>query len=117
VTDFVRLTTANPARLFGLQGRKGAIIPGADADIVLWDPSEERRIHNGNLHHAIDYTPWEGLPVKGWPTVTIRRGEVAVRDGQVLVAEGTGRFLARGPYPYIAPTGSVPDGFDASAHA
>jgi dihydropyrimidinase len=117
VTDFVRLTAANPARLFGLQGRKGAIVPGADADLVLWDPSEERRIHNRTLHHAIDYTPWEGLPVKGWPRVTIRRGEVAVRDGEVLVAEGTGQFLARGPYSYIAPTGAVPDGFDGSAHA
>lgn len=114
VTDFVRVTAANPARLFGLQGRKGAIVPGADADLVVWDPSAERRVSNGDLHHAIDYTPWEGLEVKGWPVVTIRRGAVAVREGEVLAPVGSGRFLARGPYAYIAPSGTVPDGFDGT---
>ncbi|MGY2051532.1 dihydropyrimidinase [Methylobacterium sp. JK268] len=112
---FVRLTSANAARLFGLEDRKGTLAPGADADLVLWNPSAERRIANAALHHAIDYTPWEGLAVTGWPEIVIRRGEVAMRDGAVLAAPGTGRFLARGPYPLVRPTGRVPDGFDAAA--
>lgn len=113
---FVRLTSFNAARLFGLAGRKGTLAPGADADLVLWDPDAERTIANADLHHAIDYTPWEGLAVKGWPRATIRRGEVAVRDGTVLARPGSGRFLARGPYGLARPSGRVPDGFDAAAH-
>lgn len=112
---FVRLSSANAARLFGLSGRKGSLAPGADADIVLWDPDAERVIRNADLHHAIDYTPWEGFAVKGWPTVTLSRGEIAARDGDVLAQPGRGRFLARPPYPAAIPTGRVPDGFDAAA--
>lgn len=111
---FVRLSSANAAALFGLAGRKGSLAPGADADLVLWDPDAERVIRNAALHHAIDYTPWEGMAVKGWPSVTIRRGEVAVRDGEVLAQPGSGRFLARGPYALARPRGVVPDGFDAA---
>ncbi|MFT8246197.1 dihydropyrimidinase [Roseomonas sp. BN140053] len=112
---FVRLSSANAARLFGLGGVKGSLMPGADADLVLWDPDAERTIRNADLHHAIDYTPWEGFAVKGWPAVTIRRGEVAARDGQVLAPPGSGRFLARGAAASALPTGRVPDGFDAAA--
>jgi dihydropyrimidinase len=112
---FVRLTSANAAKLFGLAGRKGSLAPGADADLVLWDPDAERSIRQADLHHAIDYTPWEGMAVKGWPMVTLRRGEVAMRDGQVLAAPGSGRFLARGPYALARPRGVVPDGFDAAS--
>ncbi|WBV41559.1 dihydropyrimidinase [Pseudoroseomonas cervicalis] len=111
---FVRLSSANAAALFGLAGRKGSLAPGADADLVLWDPDAERVIHNSALHHAIDYTPWEGMAVKGWPSVTLRRGEVAVRDGEVLAQPGSGRFLPRGPYALARPRGVVPDGFDAA---
>lgn len=112
---FVRLSAFNAANLFGLGGRKGTLAPGADADLVLWDPDAERTIANGALHHAIDYTPWEGFAVKGWPVVTIRRGAVAVRDGEVLAEPGSGRFLARGPSEAARPRGVVPDGFDAVA--
>jgi dihydropyrimidinase len=112
---FVRLSSANAAKLFGLEGRKGSLAPGADADLVLWNPDAERTIRQADLHHAIDYTPWEGFAVKGWPQVTIRRGEVAVRDGEVLAQPGSGRFLARGPYALARPRGVVPDGFDAAS--
>ena len=113
--DFVRLTSANAARLFGLEGCKGSLMPGADADLVLWNPEKEQVIRNAALHHAVDYTPWEGFAVKGWPEITIRRGEVAARDGQVLAAPGSGRFMARAPYALAKPTGRVPDGFDAAS--
>ncbi|WP_419898738.1 dihydropyrimidinase [Roseomonas sp. USHLN139] len=112
---FVRLSSANAAQLFGLGGRKGSLAPGADADLVLWNPDAERTIRQAELHHAIDYTPWEGFSVKAWPQVTIRRGEVAVRDGEVLAPPGSGRFLARGPYALARPRGVVPDGFDAAS--
>jgi len=112
---FVQLTATNPAKLFGLYPAKGTIAPGADADLVLWDPTRQTTITNARLQHVIDYTPYEGRPVTGWPAITIRRGEIVMRDGVVDAAPGSGRFLRREPYPLIAPTGRVPDGFDASA--
>jgi dihydropyrimidinase len=112
---FVQLTAANPARLFGLYPRKGTIAPGADADLVLWDPAKRVTISNDMLQQAIDYTPYEGLEVTGWPVMTIRRGDVVMRDGRVQAEPGSGQFLARAPYDMIRPTGRVPNGFDASA--
>ncbi len=96
---FVRLTSTNAARLFGLAGRKGTLAPGADADLVLWNPDAERVLTNSDLHHAIDYTPWEGMRLKGLPTMTIRRGEIAVREGQVLAAPGSAGSSPAGPTP------------------
>lgn len=114
--QFVRLTAGNPARLFGLAPRKGTIAPGADADLVLWDPRKEVTITNDALQHAIDYTPYEGMQVTGWPVATILRGTLAMRDGKVLAQPGSGQFLPRAPYDLIRPTGRLPFGFDASAH-
>ena len=113
-SDFVRLTATEPARLFGL-ARKGRIAPGADADLVLWDPARRTRITNALMQHAIDYTPYEGLEVTGWPVATIRRGSVVMRDGAVQAEPGSGHFLPVGPYDLIRPRGPLPDGFDAAA--
>jgi dihydropyrimidinase len=112
---FVRLTATNPAKLFGLYPRKGTIAPGNDADLVLWDPKKSVTISNAVLQHIIDYTPYEGLEVVGWPVSTIRRGEVVMKDGLVQAEPGSGQFLARAPYDLIKPTGILPFGFDASA--
>jgi len=112
---FVRLTSTNPARLFGLYPRKGTIAPGTDADLVLWDANKRVTITNRLLQHVIDYTPYEGLEVTGWPVSTIRRGELVMQDGLVQAEPGTGKFLARAPYDLIRPTGHLPFGFDASA--
>ncbi len=114
--QFVRLTASNPAKLFGLAPRKGAIAPGADADLVLWDPKKQVTITNDILQHVIDYTPYEGMAITGWPVMTIRRGEVAMRDGKVQAPPGSGQFLPRAPYDLIRPTGRVPFGFDASGY-
>lgn len=111
---FVRLTAENPARMFGLYPQKGSITPGADADLVLWDPARRLTITNALLQHAIDYTPYEGMEVTGWPVTVLRRGEVVMRDGKVQAEPGSGRFLPRGPYDLIRPTGRVADGFDAA---
>jgi dihydropyrimidinase len=113
VEDFVRLTASNPARLMGLPG-KGVIAVGADADLALWDPTKKVTLTNGLMQHAIDYTPYEGLEVTGWPVATVRRGAVVMRDGVVQAEPGTGRFLARGPYDFIRPRGELANGFDAA---
>jgi dihydropyrimidinase len=112
---FVRLVATNPARIFGLYPRKGTIAPGADADLVLWDPSRTVTLTNQLMQHIIDYTPYEGMQVTGWPVTTVRRGQVVMQDGVVQAEPGSGQFLPRGPYDLIKPTGNLPFGFDASA--
>ena len=114
---FVRLTSSNPADLFGLAPRKGRIAVGADADLVLWNPTKQVTITNALLQHAIDYTPYEGMALTGWPVMTVLRGRVVMRDGVVSAEPGSGTFLPRGPYDLIKPAGVLADGFDASAFA
>jgi dihydropyrimidinase len=116
LNQFVRLTATNPAKLFGLAG-KGSIAVGFDADLVLWDPAKQVTVTNELMRQAIDYTPYEGRAVTGWPVATLLRGRVAMRDGQVQAEPGSGRFLARAPYDLIKPRGVLPDGFDASMFA
>ncbi len=117
LNQFVRLVATDPAKLFGLYPRKGSIAVGFDADLVLWDPARKVTLTQELMQHAIDYTPYEGLEVTGWPVATLLRGQVAMRDGVVRAEPGSGRFLARGPYDMIRPRGVLPDGFDASAFA
>jgi dihydropyrimidinase len=96
LTTFVALTSTNPAKLYGLYPRKGTIAPGADADIAIWDPSRTVTITNDLLHHAVDYTPYEGITVTGWPEVTLSRGEIVQENGIVSGAPGRGRFIPAG---------------------
>ncbi|MDB5544761.1 MAG: dht [Hyphomicrobiales bacterium] len=90
---FVALTATNNAKLYGLHPRKGAIAIGADADIAIWDPEKRVTITNDLLHHNVDYTPYEGLEVQGWPKTVLSRGEVVVDDGRLHAEPGRGRFL------------------------
>jgi dihydropyrimidinase len=113
---FVRLTATNPARLFGLSPRKGNIAIGADADLVLWDAHRRVTLTNSLMQHAIDYTPYEGFEVTGWPMMTIASGRVVMRDGHVEGIPGAGRFLPRAPYDLIKPRGVLANDFDASAY-
>ena len=117
LNTFVRITATNPAKLFGLYPQKGSIAPGFDADLVLWDPARKVTLTNAMMQSVMDYTPYEGREVTGWPVATLLRGQVAMRNGVVRAAAGQGRFLARGPYEMIRPRGVLPDGFDASAFA
>lgn len=102
LTKFVEVTSTNPAKLYGLYPRKGALIPGeSDADLVIWYPEnkfKETALTNSMLHHNVDYTPYEGKTVKQWPRYTILRGEVVWdRDGDGLIGKaGYGQFLHRG---------------------
>ena len=112
--DFVRLVSSQPARLFGLPG-KGSLMPGADADLVLWDPERRTTITNALMQHAIDYTPYEGMEVTGWPVATLLRGHVAMQDGKVPALPGIGRYIPVPPYDLVRPRGVLANGFDASA--
>lgn len=93
LNQFVALTATNPARLYGLYPRKGTIAVGADADIAIWDAKREVTIRNDLLHHNVDYTPYEGQRVTGWPETVLSRGEVVIRDGTLTAVKGRGRFL------------------------
>ena len=115
LNTFVQLTATNPAKLFGLYPRKGTIAVGADADLVLWDATKRVTMTNALLQHVIDYTPYEGMEITGWPVATVLRGKLAMQDGKVIAEPGSGEFLARDPYELIRPSGVVPNGFDASA--
>jgi dihydropyrimidinase len=103
--QFVALTATNPARLYGLYPRKGTVAIGADADLVLWDTEREVTITNAILHHAVDYTPYEGLRVRGWPKMVLSRGETVMRDGEPLGAPGRGHYLRCDPPAAAAPRG------------
>lgn len=118
---FVELTSTNPARLYGLGDRKGSLMPGFDADLVIWYPEEPPaaeaprgapdsaapdgdgkkarrfRITNDALHHRIDYTPFEGIEVRNWPRWVFLRGKLAWdRDGDgVIGSKSDGQFLRR----------------------
>jgi dihydropyrimidinase len=107
---FVRVTSTNPAKLMGLWPRKGGLHVGADADVVLWDPTAKRRLTNALMQHAVDHTPYEGMEVTGWPVRVFRRGEEVMRDGAVVAEPGSGEYLPRGPYDLIRPRGVTPNG-------
>lgn len=99
INRFVALTATDPAKLYGLYPRKGTIAIGSDADLVIWDTSREVVIRNDNLHHNVDYTPYEGMSVRAWPALTLSRGIVVYRDGVDLTRPGHGRFLPCDPPP------------------
>jgi dihydropyrimidinase len=92
---FVALTSTNHAKTYGLYPRKGTIAVGADADIVIWDPSKQVMITHDLLRDGSDYTPYEGLEVTGWPVLTMVRGRTVVRDGALVGEKGYGTYLPR----------------------
>ena len=93
LNQFVALASTNAAKLYGLHPRKGTIAVGSDADLAIWDPEREVTIRHELLHDNVDYTPYEGMTVCGWPVVTISRGEVVCEDGEPKAERGRGAFL------------------------
>jgi len=93
IERMVRVTSENPAKVFGLYPRKGTIQIGSDADIVLLDPTAEYTITHETQHSNALYTAYEGRPCTGRPIVTIRRGEVLVENGQLTRPSTRARFL------------------------
>lgn len=97
INRFVEVVSTAPARLMGLFPRKGSLSPGADADVVVFDPGVEKTITSKNLRQNADYSPYEGRRVRGWPVVTIVRGRIVVRHGRLLADKGWGEYIPRGP--------------------
>jgi dihydropyrimidinase len=95
VTWLARVLAENPARIFGLYPRKGAIRVGADADLTIWDPQGETAIEA--LHHlgVAGFTPYEGWTVRGRPSMTLVRGQVMLNGGRLEQKPGYGQYLAR----------------------
>lgn len=96
IHQFVALTATQPAKLYGLYPRKGSIMVGADADIALWDPGLRVTIRNQRLHHNVDYTPYEGVAVTGWPVMTLSRGRLVSKAFDFLGQAGAGQFMRCG---------------------
>lgn len=92
---FVELTATEPARTYDLSPRKGSLMPGADADIALWNPELPTTIRHDMLHDACDYTPYEGMNVSAWPVVTLSRGEKLWDRGWTAPSAGRGREIPR----------------------
>ena len=101
---FVALTSTNHAKTYGLYPRKGTIAVGADADIAMWDPERKVKITHDLLHDGSDYTPYEGLEVTGWPVLTMLRGRVVVREGELVGQKGCGKYLSRARSPLAQST-------------
>lgn len=95
LNQFVALSSTNAARIYGMIPRKGTLSVGADADIAIWDPQETRTA--GEMHDAMDYNPFAGIEVTGWPVTVLGRGRRIVEDGALVAKPGSGQFIKRAP--------------------
>jgi dihydropyrimidinase len=91
-----RVMSENPARMFGLYPRKGILTPGADADVTVIDPTGATTFHAAHMHSRTGYTPYEGWRVPGTVSLTMVRGHVVLRDGQVEALAGSGAYIPAG---------------------
>ena len=97
LAQLAALLSTNPARVWGLWPRKGALMPGSDADVVVYDPRPESTVAAHTLHYVAGYTPYEGMRLRGQVRATLLRGEIVYQAGQFTGREGWGRFLTRSP--------------------
>lgn len=99
---WVELTSTTPARMFGMYGRKGVLSPGADADVVIYDPNGHTSIGYEATHHMnMDYSAWEGFEIDGHVDTVLSRGKVIVDDNTYLGRKGDGRYLKRDLTQYL----------------
>ncbi|MGB8814999.1 MAG: dihydropyrimidinase [Paracoccaceae bacterium] len=101
MNEFVAVTSTNIAKILNCYPQKGAVLVGADADLVVWDPEKSKTISAGNQQSSIDYNVFEGKVVTGLPRYTLTRGKVAINDGKVETQEGHGAFVAREARPAV----------------
>lgn len=99
---FAQLTSTAAARIYGLPN-KGALAPGMDADITLWDPDRTRTYGADDLHDNVGYNPWEGRTIKGWPTDVWLRGTRIVKECTFTATPGIGQKIDR-PALAVSPT-------------
>ena len=93
--QMVALTSANPAKLFGLYPKKGTIAVGSDADLAIWDPNLKKTVTDEEQFSNAKFTIFSGWSVTGWPIMTIRRGEVVYENGKIMALPGSGRLAPR----------------------
>ncbi|MFN8590937.1 MAG: amidohydrolase family protein [Thermomicrobiales bacterium] len=99
---FAAVSATNAAIMMGLYPRKGTIAVGSDADLVLWNPAETRPVRAESFYSNGDFSPYEGWSLTGWPTTTISRGDIIMRDGKVDAARGRGQLPRRERVPTSA---------------
>jgi dihydropyrimidinase len=97
--EFVAATSANIARILNIYPRKGAIAVGSDADLVIWDPSATKTITAKTQVSRIDYNVFEGFQCTGLPWLTLSRGKIAWKSGDLRAEKGAGDFVARPAFP------------------
>ncbi|KAJ50795.1 dihydropyrimidinase [Clostridium tetanomorphum] len=95
INRFVDIVSTNPAKIFGLYPKKGTIAVGSDADIVIIDPKKKVKLSKSILHENVDYTPYEGMEVEGYPVLTLSRGKVIVINNKFVGEKGYGEFIKR----------------------
>jgi dihydropyrimidinase len=96
--DLVRMLSTNPARIFGLYPTKGSLMPGADADVAIYDPQGSETLVSSDLHGLAGYTPFEGYALRGRVKMTLSRGQVVYEDGEFKGQPGHGKFVAGQPF-------------------
>jgi dihydropyrimidinase len=94
-SEFVAITSANCAKLFNIYPRKGVIVEGADADLVLWDPQGTKTISAKTHRSKLDFNVFEGRRVRGVPSHTVSQGKVVYADGDLRATQGAGRYVKR----------------------
>lgn len=101
MNEFVAVTSTNIAKILNMYPRKGAILVGADADLVVWDPKRSKTISAASQQSAIDYNVFEGKQVTGLPRYTLTGGVVAIEESTIKTREGQGKFISREPFTAV----------------
>jgi len=95
LNHFVALAATNVSKIYGLDHCKGSITEGKDADIAIWDPDVQRTIRAEDMHDDMDFTPYEGMQITGWPTSVIQRGNLLIENDELVASRGCGEFVPR----------------------
>ena len=95
LSRWVEVTSTNPAKMFGLYPQKGAVAPGSDADIVIYDPAATQVISAATHHMAVDYSCYEGMAITGRVDTVLSRGRQVIAGGRYVGEAGHGRFVGR----------------------
>jgi dihydropyrimidinase len=101
LTRWVEVNATTPARMFGLYPKKGALAPGSDADIVLYDPTATQTISAATHHMSVDYSAYEGQVITGQVDTVLSRGRTVLEQGHYVGEKGHGTFVARGTNGYL----------------